>query len=71
MFEYQEERDFYSQYIDYTFFDDQGLLSVSNNKNYGENNYINAGLYFCNSKMNPGVACAPKRESIEYFKLHL
>jgi hypothetical protein len=44
---------------------------VSNDRNYEGKKYLNAGLYFCNSKMNPGIACATKRESIEYFKSHL
>ena len=36
----EEERDYYSKFKDYTFFDDQGLLSVSNNKDYENHKYI-------------------------------
>lgn len=60
----------YTSLIDYTFFDDQEQLEVSNNKSLFSNKYASAGLYFCNSKMNPGVACATKAESIKYFKEH-
>ena len=45
---------------------------MSNDRNYISNKKVlNAGLYFCNSLMNPGIKCATKRESIEYFKTHL
>ena len=69
-FEHPEERAQYTDYIDYLFVDDQELLEVSNDKSVQSSKNVSAGLYFCNSKMNPGVACATKAESIKYFKEH-